>query len=157
LRVSVGFVLRVHGIKGWLRVRSELASLPSEVFVGDHAMKVTAQQREKAELLVQLDGITDRDAAEMMKGAAITVERAQLPPAAPGEVWVSELIGCAVVDTAGRALGTVRAVESTGSQELLVVAGAREWRLPFVEPLVVTVDVAARRVVCDPPEGLVDL
>jgi 16S rRNA processing protein RimM len=157
LRVSVGFVLRAHGIKGWVRVRSQLDPLPAEVFVADHPMKVLSQQREKSELLVQLEGLADRDAAELLKGAALTVDRVHLPPAAPGEVWVSELIGCAVVDTAGRALGTVRAVESSGAQERLIISGEHEWQLPFVEPLIVSVDVAARRVVCDPPEGLVEL
>ena len=67
-------------------------------------------------------------------------------------------MGCQLVDTAGASLGTVRAVDNYGAQELLVIDGPRgELLMPFVEPLVLSVDLEARRIVCDPPEGLLDL
>ncbi len=158
MRVPIGFVLRAHGIKGSLRVRGgdSILSLPY-VYVADHRMRILHAQRDKDEFLVELEGVSDRDAAEMLKGAELSAERDQLPPPADDEVYVSDLVGCRVFDTGGSDLGEVVSVESTGAQELLTIRGARTWQLPFVEALLVSVDVAARKIVCDPPEGLFDL
>jgi 16S rRNA processing protein RimM len=155
LRVPIGFVLRAHGIKGFLRVRGGDSILSvSKLYVADQPMKVLRAQRDKDEFLVELDGIADRDAAEMLKGAELSVERDQLPQPAGDELYLADLVGCRVFDLAGADLGQVVTVES-GAQDRLIIRGATTWELPY--PLVVSVDVAGRRIVCDPPEGLVDL
>jgi 16S rRNA processing protein RimM len=158
LRVPIGFVLRAHGLKGLLRVRAgaSLSSL-SYIYIAGHKMQVRRAQREKDEFLVELEGVSDRDAAEMLKGAEIAVDREQLPPPDEDEVYVSDLVGCRVLDRQGNDLGEVTAVDSNGAQELLTIQGARTWQLPFVDQLLVSVDVVARKIVCDPPEGLLDL
>jgi 16S rRNA processing protein RimM len=158
VRVPIGFVLRAHGLKGLLRVRAGASfSSLSHIYIADHKMKVLRAQREKDEFLVELEGVSDRDAAEMLKGAEIAVDREQLPPPDEDEVYVSDLVGCRVFDRQGNDLGEVVAVDSNGAQELLTIHGAQKWQLPFVDQLLVSVDVAARKIVCDPPEGLLDL
>jgi 16S rRNA processing protein RimM len=155
LRVPIGFVLRAHGIKGAVRVRGgdSILSVP-HVYVADQPMKVLRAQRDKDEFLVELAGIADRDAAEMLKGAELSVDRERLPPPSADEVYIADLVGCRVFDLAGAELGEVIAVEP-GAQDRLTIRGATTWELPY--PLVVSVDVAAKKIVCDPPEGLVDL
>jgi len=155
LRVPIGFVLRAHGLRGWLRVRGGESILSlSQVYVADQPMKVVRAQRDKDEFLVELQGVADRDAAELLKGAELSADREQLPPPGEDEVYLDDLIGCRVFDTAGAELVEVVSVEE-GAQDRLVIRGAATWELPY--PLVVSVDVAARRIVCDPPEGLADL
>ena len=62
------------------------------------------------------------------------------------------------VPTAGTSLGHVRQVTHTGGQNVLLFDGPHgEAMLPFVEPLVVSVDLSARLIICDPPEGLLEL
>jgi 16S rRNA processing protein RimM len=158
LRVPIGFVLRAHGIKGFVRVRGSDAILHLDtVHVADLPMKILRAQRDKDEFLVELEGVNDRDAAELLKGAALSAERDQLPPPDEHEVYLSDLVGCRVLDLAGADLGEVISVENNGAHELLTVKGARTWQLPFVDGIVTSVDVAAKKIVCDPPEGLLDL
>ena len=155
MRIEIGFVLRAHGLKGLVRVRSSDSILDlSRVFVGDSPVEIVRVQRDKDEFLVELKGITDRDAAELLKGAPLSAERSELPAPSQDEVYLADLVGCRVFDTQQNDLGEVIAVE-VGAQELLTIRGAREWQLPY--PLVVEVDVAQKKIVCDPPEGLVDL
>lgn len=110
------------------------------------------------ECRVQLDGIADRDAAEALRGATLWVRAEELPALAEGEYYAYELVGCAVEDTASQAVGTVARIVETGAQDLLVVASPEgaEHLVPASAPILHAVDVAARRIVIDPPPGLLD-
>jgi 16S rRNA processing protein RimM len=162
--IEIGHVARAHGVRGELRAEGELIDALDaldRVFLGDarreHAIE-SARPAGDAWLLA-LDGVVDRDAAEALKGTRLYAARAELPELADDEVYVSDLVGCAVVDRAGAAIGTVAGVERPAGQEILRVArpGGGEALVPLVEPIVVSVDLAAKRIVCDPPEGLLDL
>jgi 16S rRNA processing protein RimM len=191
--LSIGAVIRAHGIRGMLRVRpydvaSELLGELPEVYLDDRGdgrsnrrrpvdlrppargpvlYRVRKAAREREEWLVQFVGVDDRDSAELLRGAEVAVPREVLPALDEGEVYLDDLVGCSVYDLAGALLGQVLRVEGSAAQDLLCVAppprrdgqapAPGEALIPFVEPIVVSVDVAARRIVCDPPEGLFDL
>jgi 16S rRNA processing protein RimM len=161
--VSIGAVVRAHGVRGLVRVRpfdaaSDALATSRRVYLGGIARTVEHAARERDEWLVKLGGVDDRDAAEALKGQVVELPRGELPALAPDEVYVADLVGCDVVDPAGAALGRVRSVEWSGAQDLLVVEGPLgEAMVPFVEPLVLSVDLEARRIVCDLPDGLFDL
>jgi 16S rRNA processing protein RimM len=162
--VDVGYVARAHGVRGMVRVGgagSESLAELDQVFLGDSDLprKIESAQEVAGGWLVKLFGVDDRDAAEALKGQALRARREDLPPLADDELYLDDLIGCAVVDPSGAPIGTVRKIESGAAQDLLVVArdGGRETLIPLVEPIVQSVDLDARRVVCDPPEGLLDL
>ncbi len=103
----------------------------------------------------RLVGIPDRDAAEALKGARISVQRRYFPVTDDGEYYWVDLIGLAVVNETGEAFGTVVELMDTGAHQNLVVrpAGdgsrATERLIPFVDAFVKTVDLAARRIVVD--------
>jgi 16S rRNA processing protein RimM len=158
-RVQLGTVVRAHGVGGLVRVRGSAAlAAMRRLFVGGRPFAVEALQRERGDFLVRLEGVGDRDAAEALRGAPVEVEREALPPPAADELYVADLIGCAVVDASGARLGEVAETFDSGAQEVLVVrGGAAEFMLPFVDGIVTAVDLEARRIVCDPPEGLIDL
>jgi 16S rRNA processing protein RimM len=164
--VEIGVVARAHGVRGWVRVRladpaSESLSAVTEVALGDPGRRARLLEAEAdaAGYRVRLEGIEDRDAAEALRGTPILVARGALPEPGAEEIYVADLIGCVVVDAEGRELGQVQAVHNWGAQELLAVAlpDGQEALVPMVEGIVTEVDVEGRRIVCDPPEGLLDI
>jgi 16S rRNA processing protein RimM len=100
-------------------------------------------------VVAAVDGITDRNAAEALRGTELFVPRAVLPPTDDDEFYQDDLIGMEVVDAAGAARGAVLAVHNFGAGDVLEIApplGATFF-LPFSRDAVPTVDVAARRLV----------
>jgi 16S rRNA processing protein RimM len=169
-QVAIGAIVRAHGVRGWLRIRAFHPDSPSlaaarrllVVAPGGQIVERAVErcERERQEWLVKLRGVDDRDGAEALCGHQVALPRAELPAAGDDELYVADLVGCALVHTDGRALGTVTSVVNYGAQELLLVAlagGGPEAMVPFVAPIVVSVDLAARRIICDPPEGLLEL
>lgn len=103
-------------------------------------------------LLVTLEGVRDRTAAEVFVGAELYADRETIP-LDEGEYLDASLVGCAVVDASGRACGSVERVEHLPASDMLVVGGRM---IPMVAAIVRDVDVAQKRIVIDPPEGLLD-
>jgi 16S rRNA processing protein RimM len=158
-RVVIGTVGRAHGVRGLVRaVGSEALLDLRRLWIGGREYEVVHVTPERGDALLELRGLTDRDAAEKLRGQPIEALREELPPLEADELYVADLIGCAVFDVAGTHLGAVRATFPGGGHEVLEVAGGKhEFLLPLVDAIVKEVDVAARRIVCDPPEGLVNL
>lgn len=99
--------------------------------------------------------ITDRTAAEALKGRKLFVERARLPPPADDEFYHEDLIGLAAVAPNGAALGVVVAVQNYGAGDLLEIRrhGARATELvPFTRAVVPVIDITGQRVTVMMPE-----
>jgi 16S rRNA processing protein RimM len=157
MRLKIGTILRAHGVKGWLRVRGSPAIVSlRRVFIDGRAHRVLQSQTERDDFLLQLEGVGDRDEADLFRGADVEAEQEDLPALADGEVYVADLIGCRVFDAAGRELGEVTGSFPGGGHEVLEVKGEREFMLPLVPAIVTELDVKNRRIVCDPPEGLIE-
>lgn len=118
-----------------------------------------AQALSGGAFVLGVEGIDDRDAAEALQGATLLAVRADLGPLEEDELYVADLIGCAAVREDGMVLGQVTAVPNLAGQDLLALAlpGGGEALVPYVPALVLAVDLDARRVVLDPPEGLLEL
>jgi 16S rRNA processing protein RimM len=127
----------------WFDVRGAMRSF-DVVAAKAHGSTVTAR----------LVGIVDRDAAEGLKGARISVPRRSFPVTDDDAFYWVDLIGLAVVNLAGTSLGTVAELIDYGAHPVLVVRagegdGAVERMIPFVDALVPTVDLPGRRIVVD--------
>jgi 16S rRNA processing protein RimM len=110
--------------------------------------------------VLKLGGVDTIGAAEALAGAEILVPEDGLEPLESGRVFVADLIGCAVVAIDGRPLGEVGDVWETGGSAVLVVerpAGGSEILIPLSEVICPVIDTKARRIVVDPPDGLLDL
>ena len=111
-------------------------------------------------LLVRLNGVGDRNAADELRGTLFLVESGDLPPIEdPDEFYDHQLEGLAVRTVAGEALGTVTEVLHTAAGELLSVKtpeGA-ELLVPFVSAIVTAVSLTEGTVEIDPPDGLLNL
>jgi 16S rRNA processing protein RimM len=166
----VGRVARPHGVRGELLVDVHTDE-PSQRFAAGAALAATLRSGERrtvtvavarphgARLLVRFDAVADREAAEAMRGALLTVDSATLPPPSdPDEFYDHQLEGLSAVLADGTVVGTVTEVVHGGGTELLAISreDGAEALVPFVRAIVPTVDLEAGRIVLTPPEGLLE-
>ncbi len=123
-RVTLAAVAGAHGITGEVRLKLFAQSLDSlkrhKAFeAGGRALTLAAIRPDKIGAVARFAEITDRNAAEALRGTVLTVDRSELPPLEPGEYYHSDLLGLPVVTTAGDAVGTVTAVENYNAGDLL--------------------------------------
>lgn len=123
-------------------------------------LTIEAARWHQGRLLVAFEGVYDRDVAEALRGTLLWVDSAAVPPPAdPDEFNDHQLIGLAAVTPAGEPLGEVTRIDHAPASDLLVLRRpeGRTALIPFVKAIVPEVDLAAGRVVVDPPAGLLDL
>ena len=162
--VCLGAVMGSYGVRGETRVKSFCAE-PSAIgdygpLTGDDGKSyaVTVLRPVKGGYAVRLSGVPHKEAADALKGTRLWAPRAALPALPDDEFYHSDLIGLSAVDTGGADLGRVHAVHDHGAGDLLELRpkGRAPVLVPFTRAIVPTVDLDARRVVIDPPDGLFD-
>lgn len=163
-RICVGAIAGAFGVMGEVRVKSFCAEPAA---IGDYGplwsedgkrqFTLRLTQPIKGGFVARIAGTGSKEAADALRGTRLFADRAALPDLPDDEYYHSDLIGLEVRDTGGAVLGRVRAVLNHGAGDLLEVAGpglGEPVLLPFTLEAVPTVDLAARRIVADPPEGL---
>lgn len=122
-------------------------------------LTVSTSSSAGGKLVVHFEGVERRERAEELRGVRLVVAATERPPLKdPDEFYASDLIGLEVTDMSGQPLGPVRDVINVAGADYLVLDVAERERLvPFVAAIVPMVDLAAGRVVIDPPDGLFDL
>lgn len=162
--ICVGALGGAFGVKGEVRLKS-FTAIPEDIATyapltsedGTHSFDVTLTGQTSGALTARLSGIATKEQADSLRGTRLYVPRTRLPSLPDDEFYHADLIGLEVFDTGGRALGRVRAVLNHGATDLLEIhaPGRSETvLLPFTRKAVPTVDLAAGRIVADPPEGL---
>lgn len=163
----VGRVARAHGNKGQVIVNPE-TDFPEERFRRGQVLLVGPQQAtvvrairevrfQQGRPILALDGIVTMNDAEALAGTELWVEAGCVEPLPDNTFYHHDLVGCVVVDRAGSPVGTVTAVEGPMERSQLVVHGRRGDVLIPLAAEIVEVDLAARRVVVTPPDGLLEL
>jgi 16S rRNA processing protein RimM len=108
--------------------------------------------------VIGIAGVETMNDAEALAGRELRVPIDSLAPLPAGTFYRHDLVGCRVETRTGDAIGTVTAVEgSLAGSRLVVAASGGELLIPLVAPICTTIDPAAKRIVIDPPEGLLDL
>ena len=161
--ICVGAFSGSYGVNGEIRLKSfcadpeaiaDYAPLTSED--GKRVFSITLTRSIKGALVAKIDGITNKEDADALKGIRLFAERAQLPALPDDEFYHADLIGLTVLDTGGTVIGTVHAVQNHGASDLLEIVlegSSATVLLPFTNEVVPTVDLASGRIVADPPEG----
>ena len=171
MELIVGRVAKAHGVTGELVVDvrtddPELRFAPGAVLrakASDHGERnyvVVAVRPHGNRLLLRLEGVADRDAADALRGRLFVIDSEDLPPIdEPDTYYDHQLEGLRVRTTNGREIGTVAEVLHTAGGELLAVdrAEAGELLVPFVTAIVTSVSLDTGVVEIDPPEGLLEL
>lgn len=160
--VRIGKVVRAVGLKGHLGVAgsdgalAELEAVTLRVPGAEPVRRRIQEARPQGRLwAVRLEGVEGRTAAEALVGAEVLAAHEELPDPGEGRLLWADLEGLEVVTAAGAAVGKVTGLYETGAVDVLVVTGPGGEKLIPLAPYV-EVDRQARRIVVDPPEGLLD-
>jgi 16S rRNA processing protein RimM len=167
--VAIGEIGRPHGLHGEVRVtpltdRPERFETLRECVLWDETRdrrercRIRATRVHGDTLLVALAGYDSPEAAAALTGRLLAIPEADALPPPAGHFYPWQLVGCRVTTEDGREVGQVLRIEASPAQDLWVVgAGSREHLVPAVADIVREVDLAARRVVIRPPDGLLEL
>jgi 16S rRNA processing protein RimM len=166
--VVVGHVARPHGVSGRVLV-NPLTDFPDARFAPgstlhirregrDERLTIASMQMHLGRPLLAFAGVNTIDDAAALSGAELRIPESDLTPLPEGSYYEHALLGCEVVTTSGRVIGRVRAIEgSAGGARLVVGEGRGEIQIPFAREICVEIDIAQRRIVVDPPAGLIEL
>jgi 16S rRNA processing protein RimM len=165
----IGRVARSHGNRGQVIIdletdfADERFKLGGVVLLGSPAgglerRTIREVRFHRGRPIVGFEGVETMDAAEALAGTSLHVPLTSVGPLPAGTYHHHELVGCDVLDTSGAQVGRVTAVEGPMELSRLVVSDGRgEILIPLAAHICVTIDPAGRRIVVDPPEGLIEL
>ena len=168
--ILVGVVARTHGNRGEVIVNSETDFPGERFYAGARLMSrakdgtpgtldVASMRMHQGRPVILFKGIASMDDAELLAGTELRIaaDERDAELLGEGQYFHRDLIGCAVVTESGDPIGEVTAVQGDGGATRLVVRSRRnELLIPFADEIC-TVDVAARRIVVRPPDGLLEL
>jgi len=161
-RILVGAIAGAFGVKGEVRLKSFCAQ-PEAIAAysplwsadGTRSFELTALRPVPGGLAARIAGVATKEQADALRGVGLHADRAKLPRLPDDEFYHADLIGLTAVDTGGAVLGTVSAIYNHGAGDILEIAAPGRKApllLPFTKAIVPTVDLAAGRIVADPPE-----
>ena len=158
--VLLGAVSAAHGISGEVKVKTFTASPesldaygPVSTEKGRKLTILTLRATKGDEAIVRFEGVSDRNAAEALKGERLYVPRSALPEPEKGEFYQTDLIGLRVEDRAGQHLGAVAGVHNFGAGDVIEIAcaGGESEFVPFTDDYVPVVDIEHGRIVAELP------
>lgn len=166
--ILIGKITGTHGIRGQVRVipySGDAASILSlSAFLvrmrnGEYSsLGINGAVEHKKKVLVTVAGIHDVNAALALVGCEVFVQRDQLPDLPDGEYYWQDLFGLAVLDEQGRSIGELTDILATGANDVYVVKnGEKEYLIPAISDVVLTIDLTMRTMTVRPMEGLLDL
>lgn len=165
--VAIAKIVRTRGLRGEV-VAEVLTDFP-EYFEGrknvtavmpngeTRGLKIENFWFQKERIVLKFANIDSIEGAETLRDSEVCIGQAETVELAEGEYFDWQLEGCSVETVDGEVLGAVREVMRTGGTEVLIMEGAeRELMIPFAEAICVDVDIEGKRIVVDPPEGLLE-
>lgn len=166
--ILVGHVTGAYGLKGWVRISPYSADADALLAARHwwmdrpamHDIEVMQSKMHGDDVVAQLVGVAQREAAEALKGSAVHIRRSHFPALSDDEFYWVDLIGMQVENLEGEQFGTVVDLMDNGAHPILRVGAAlspdaapgtkvSEILIPFVEQFVRSVDQQARRIVVD--------
>jgi 16S rRNA processing protein RimM len=166
--VLVGRIARPHGHRGQVIV-DPATDFPEERFAAGailHMLRdgrpgtvtIAAMRIHQGRPVLALEGVETMNEAELLAGLELRVPESELTALPEGTYYEHDLIGCRLVTTDGREVGTVRTIEGGGGMIRLIAGSGRgEIQVPLVHEICVAIDVVHKRIMIDPPEGLLDV
>ena len=166
--VLVGRVVRPHGLRGQVVVASETdfgaerfapgAKVWQQAGTSLNELVVVDSYPQADRWIVAFENVTTVEEAETLRGIELRIPEAARMPLGPDEYYLYDLVGCEVTTPDGAEIGRVKAVYTGAGGALLSVdRNGAEVLVPLVKTMCPEIDVAARRIVVDPPEGLLEV
>ena len=164
-KVCLGVIVGVHGVKGLMRVKS-YTEIDSDILSygilendsGDQ-FEVKIKGKSKGTLLVEVEGVTDRNTAESLKGTKLFISRDALPAPQEEEFYYSDLVDLSVYKLDGSFVGRVIGVHDFGAGDLIDISlkdSNQTVLVPFTREIVTEIDLENNTLTIDPMPGLID-
>ena len=159
--LHVGKISGVFGIKGWVKVfsfmnyREDILRYSTWILKKNAATKfvnVVTGQLQNQSVIAQLEDIDDRNAAELLIGWGIFIQKSQLAPTQDNEYYWSDLVGLRVENTHGIMLGVIDSLIETGSNDVMIINDENnvQYAIPFIQPdVVLEVDLNTKKMRVD--------
>lgn len=164
--VAIARIAKPHGLRGELLAdvltdfpeRFEGLESVTAILPGDirRDLKIESHRPRNERILLKFEGIDRIEEAEDLRNAEICIPETDVVELDADEFFDWQLQGCEVRDQQGNAIGEVIEIMRTGGTEVLVVRGEKEYLIPFAEAICTDVDVENKRIVIDPPDGLLE-
>lgn len=163
----IGQIFAPFGVRGQLKLKAitdrpdHIARVVRTVYL-QHGSTLTEHtltrlhEHKPGLLILTLREVTDRDAAEALRGAEVYIRESEAAPLDEDEYFLHQLVGLIAFTNTGITIGTVREVLTTGAGEVLVIAreGQPDALVPMVRQFIAELDLANQRIVINPLEGL---
>jgi len=166
-KVALGKILRAWGVTGEMIISPLTDDLKRftqvvKVFISDSEGKekiyvIKRSRIFQGKVLLQLEGIEDRQSADSLKGRYLEIDKKDVPPTPEGRYYLFDLIGCQVVSLKGKKIGEVKEVLFFPANDVLVVEkGKDEYYIPLIKDVVKKIDLIEKLVLIDPISGLLE-
>lgn len=162
---AIGKITNTHGVKGDMKI-FPLTDDPDRFFnlrkayIGEIKEEVLPEDPRihKGMVLLKFKGLQDINKILRFKGQYIYIlddDRVKLPE---GRYYISDLLGCEVIDMSERKLGTIKDVLQGAANDVYVIDGGngKEYLIPAVERFIVSVNITDKRIQVDPIEGMIE-
>lgn len=159
-QVCIGTIVAPHGVRGDIRILpqtehpEQFLDLDYLLLENGRTLHLTNARFHKRMVLIKCREVNNMNEAEVLRGQKVFIYTEDLPELEEGEFYVADLVGCDVTDEAGSAVGVLKDVISTGSNDVYVVTGTdgKEILVPALKKHVKEIDLDARRIVVELPE-----
>ena len=164
MQLVVGRIGRAHGVLGEATVQVQTDDPDLRFKVGaklilDNGKDLTIRSARwhNQILLLAFDGVVDRNQIEELRDQMISAE-VDITSLSPGEYHYQQLLGCQVFLQSDELIGEVDEIVKLPSQDLLSVANnGKKVLIPMVKKIIISIDILTKKIVVDPPEGLLDV
>jgi 16S rRNA processing protein RimM len=159
-RILIGEIATSHGLKGFVKVRTFVEDetlLNGKLFTnesGDNTLTVTLKNAMKDHWLAQVDGVSEKNGADSLRGTKLYIDRSSLPETNDDEYYIEDLKGMTVAGKDGKVIGTVMDVVNYGAGDLIDIKppSGDSFYLPFTDETVLNVDFDGGIITAELPE-----
>ena len=159
MKVQIGYVQGVHGLRGDLKIknRSEMEDriykVGNEIYLNDEKHVITACKFYKGFYLVTIDNMKDINKVEHYIGYDVFIDR-EILNLSESEYLLEDLIDLNILCD-GENLGRVISIENNGKYNILVIHYEKEYRIPLLDEFVIKVDLGNKSILCKDIKGLI--
>ena len=152
--LTVATVLKPQGIRGEIKVMPQTDSVEdmkdfSTVNIGGTAYKVLACRSAGGYAYLTLRGVPDRNAAELLRGKEVLVDRLDAPELPEDRVYIADVIGCRLFNSEGEELGEILDVTPARTDIYTALVGGKQVMFPAAEGVILSVETSAGKVTVD--------
>ena len=161
--LQVGKIVATHGIKGWVKAMpltdnperfKALKNVTIQKNNVNKEMVITQTNIQANTVLIKFEHIDDMEAAAELKDYYLIIPRSDAVKLPPSSYFICDIEGCKVVTKEGQYLGEIIKVIQTGANDVYHVQGDREYLIPALKSIILTVDLTEKVITVELPEGL---